>query len=152
MNARTAKNLFVTCAAFTLFVEHDARASSDPDPWFGKDKALHFGVSAGIAAGAYGISSTFVTPRYGRLLIGGGVAIAAGAGKELLDMTGFGDPSWKDFTWDVIGTVVGLGLAWSVDLLIGGVSDAHPLLGPPHVMPPASSPSAFSCAGLCLRF
>ncbi len=136
-----------------------AYAASDPDPWFGKDKLLHFGVSAGIAAGAYGVSSTFVEPRYGRLLIGGAVALAAGAGKELLDMTGFGDPSWRDFTWDVIGTAFGLGVAWSVDLLIGGVNDTHPLLGPPHgttssaALAPARVDAAIApCPGLCVRF
>ena len=44
-----------------------------------------------------------------------------------------GDPSWKDFTWDAIGVVAGLAIAWGVDLLLGGVDAAHPALGAaPH--------------------
>jgi len=103
----------------------------DPDPWFGKDKALHFGVSAAIASGTYAVMTTQFKPRYPPLLIAGGLTLAIGAGKEGLDMLGFGDPSWKDFTWDVIGTVVGLGLAWGLDLAIRGVDAQHPLLGSP---------------------
>lgn len=137
-----------------------ARAA-DPDPWFGKDKVLHFGVSAGIAAGAYGVAATQFDARYPRLLIGGGVALAAGAGKELFDLAGFGDPSWRDFTWDVIGTAVGLGLAWGLDLVIGGVNDAHPLLGEPTLHTAAAqspgvvhaeAPIAVGSSGLCLHF
>ena len=70
------------------------------------------------------------------LVIGGSVTIAIGAGKELYDMTGHGDPSWRDFTWDVIGTIVGLGLAWGVDMLVRGVGDRHPPLGEPHAVAP----------------
>jgi uncharacterized protein YfiM (DUF2279 family) len=111
-----------------------ARAD-DPDPWIARDKAFHFDVSAGIAAAAYGASAAwFVDARWKALAIGGGVALAAGAGKEIVDATGIfgGDPSWKDFTWDAIGTVAGLAIAWSVDLLLGGVDRAHPALGAPR--------------------
>ena len=110
-----------------------ARAQ-DADPWFSRDKALHFDVSAGIAAAGYGVSAGWlVDARWKALAIGGGVALAAGAGKELLDATHVlgGDPSWRDFTWDVIGTVAGLAIAWGVDLLLGGVSARQPLLGSP---------------------
>ncbi|MBV9945280.1 MAG: hypothetical protein JOZ69_00340, partial [Myxococcales bacterium] len=81
-----------------------ARAS-DPDPWLGRDKALHFDVSAGIAAATYAVSAGWlVDARWKALVIGGGVTLAAGAGKELVDATGWfgGDPSWKDFAWDVL--------------------------------------------------
>ncbi len=110
-----------------------ARAQ-EADPWFARDKALHFDVSAGIAAAGYGVSAGWlVDARWKALAIGGGVALAAGAGKELLDATHVlgGDPSWKDFTWDVIGTVAGLAIAWGVDLLLGGVSARQPLLASP---------------------
>jgi putative lipoprotein len=71
--------------------------------------------------------------RWKALAFGGGVALAAGAGKELLDWSGVihGDPSWKDFTWDVVGTVAGLAIAWGVDLLLGGVNAQHPALAAP---------------------
>jgi putative lipoprotein len=108
--------------------------AQDADPWFARDKALHFDVSAGIAAAGYGVSAGWlVDARWKALVIGGGVALAAGAGKELLDATHVlgGDPSWKDFTWDLIGTVAGLAIAWGVDLLLGGVSAQQPLLASP---------------------
>ncbi len=111
-----------------------AASAQDADPWFSRDKALHFDVSAGIAAAGYGVSAGWlVDARWKALAIGGGLALAAGAGKELLDATHVlgGDPSWRDFTWDVIGTVAGLAIAWGVDLLLGGVSPQQPLLGSP---------------------
>jgi putative lipoprotein len=108
-----------------------ARAS-DPDPWFGRDKALHFSLSAAIAGTTYAIAATQFDARYPPLLVGGGVALAAGAAKETADMFGYGQPSWKDFTWDVIGTVVGLGIAWGLDLAIRGVSHRHPAFGAPE--------------------
>ncbi len=37
-------------------------------------------------------------------------------GKEALDAAGYGQPSWRDLTWDVAGTAVGLGLALVVHL------------------------------------
>jgi len=107
-------------------------AAADPDPWFGSDKALHFGVSAAISGGVYAISATQFESRTPPLLLGAGVSLAAGAGKELADLAGAGDPSWKDFAWDAIGTVVGLGVAYSIDLLARGVSDRHPALGSPQ--------------------
>lgn len=111
-----------------------ARAD-DPDPWVSRDKALHFDVSAGIAAVGYGVSAAWlVDARWKALAIGGGLSLAAGATKELIDATGAfgGDPSWKDFTWDAIGVVAGLAIAWGVDLLLGGVDQAHPALGAPR--------------------
>jgi uncharacterized protein YfiM (DUF2279 family) len=123
-----------------------ARAD-DADPWISRDKAFHFDVSAGIAAAGYGVSAAWIVDaRWKALAIGGGVALAAGAGKEILDATGLlgGDASWKDFAWDAIGTVAGLAIAWGVDLLLGGVDSAHPALGAPR--------TEVAPAGLGLRF
>lgn len=110
-----------------------ARAQDD-DPWFARDKALHFDVSAGLAAAAYGVSAGWIVDaRWKALAIGGGVALAAGIGKEVVDATHVfgGDPSWKDFTWDVLGTIAGLAIAWGMDLLLGGISAEHPALAAP---------------------
>jgi putative lipoprotein len=94
-----------------------ARAA-DPDPWFGHDKALHFEVSALIAAGGYGATSIFTDDQRVRLAVGGGVALTAGVGKELWDLSGHGDPSLRDLTWDVVGTVTGLAVAAAIDWAI----------------------------------
>ena len=115
-----------------LAVPRSAQASDpDPDPWLGRDKALHFGASALIAGGTYGIVATQADARWPRLLVGGGVSLAVGAAKEGADALGLGDPSWKDFTWDVIGTVAGLAIAWAIDVAVRGVGPAHPAFGDP---------------------
>ena len=122
--------LAVGCAASIALLTASPAARADDDPWISRDKAFHFDVSAGIAAAAYGASAAWlVDARWKSLAIGGGVAIGAGAAKELLDLAGLGDPSWKDFTWDCVGTVAGLALAWGIDLALGGVSHTHPALG-----------------------
>ena len=88
-------------------------ARADPDPWFGADKAAHFGFSAALAIGGYGISSTFLQEPKARLGYGAAVALLAGIGKELWDVR----PSLKDLTWDVLGTAVGLAICWAIDEL-----------------------------------
>jgi hypothetical protein len=59
---------------------------SDADPWVARDKALHFDASAGIASVTYAVGVAWlVDARWKGLALGGGVAIAAGSAKELLD-------------------------------------------------------------------
>jgi putative lipoprotein len=112
------KRLIAVVLASSAILRPAPARAQDPDPWLGRDKLLHFGASAVIAGGSYGIATTFVRPRWGALLLGGGVSLAAGTTKELLDMAGLGSPSWKDFAWDVLGTIAGLGVAWGIDLLV----------------------------------
>ena len=94
--------------------------AADPDPWLGSDKALHFTVAAGIAGVGYGVTTAFAEDRWKALAVGGGAAITAGALKEAFDATGSGDPSWKDFTWDLIGAAVGLAVAFGIDVAAHG--------------------------------
>jgi putative lipoprotein len=89
-----------------------ARAADD---WFGRDKALHFAASAGIALGGYGGAALFTADRPPRLVTGGGLALAAGIAKEISDRYTGGDPSWRDLGWDVIGTATGLTVAYMID-------------------------------------
>jgi putative lipoprotein len=127
---------FCSLAVFVGVVGFAAGARADvTDPWLSRDKAFHFDVSAGIAAVGYAASAAWlVNARWKALAFGGALAMAAGAGKEIVDATGVfgGDASWKDFTWDAIGAVAGLAIAWSVDLLLGGVDGARPALGAPR--------------------
>jgi putative lipoprotein len=102
--------------AVALLSTSTARAS-DVDPWFGRDKALHFSVSVGLAGGSYGAAAAVSDDRRWRLPAGASVALGAGVAKELYDLTGRGDASWRDLTWDVIGTAIGLGIAWLIDHL-----------------------------------
>jgi putative lipoprotein len=110
---------------------HPALAA-DPDPWLGKDKALHFAASGSIAAGGYALGAAVFDARGHALISGAVLAAAAGIGKETLDLAGYGDPSWRDLTWDGIGMTAGLLVAWSVDLLVRGISPGHPLFVAPR--------------------
>jgi len=93
-------------------------AASATDPWFGPDKAWHFGVSMGLAAGGYAAASPWLDTRGERALAGGALSLTLGASKELWDLAGHGDPSWRDFTWDVLGTAAGVALAVGLDALV----------------------------------
>jgi len=117
-----------------------AARADDPDPWLGHDKMLHFGVSTGLAAGGYALGALVWDGTGERLAAGAGFSLAIGAAKELVDMAGYGDPSWRDFAWDVVGTGAGLLLAWSVDELIFR----------PHR--PRAEPGAVTAQGLVLRW
>jgi putative lipoprotein len=127
------RTLVFPLAALALFATAQPAAAEgpDPDPWIARDKAFHFDVSAGIAAATYAASAAWLVDSRGKALaIGGAVTLAVGGAKELLDLAGVGgDPSWKDFAWDAIGMVAGLAIAWSVDMLLGGVNAEHPALG-----------------------
>ncbi len=119
------KCALVACAALgATLLSRNARAS-DADPWFGPDKAWHFGLSAALSAGGYAVSSIWLDTRTERAIAGGTFSLTLGAGKELWDLSGHGDPSWPDFTWDVIGTGVGLGLAVAADALLSSRQDAR---------------------------
>jgi putative lipoprotein len=110
--------------ALALVLASTPAAASDSDPWFGPDKAVHFGVSVGLSAGGYAAVSPWLESRSERALAGSAFSLTLGAGKELWDLTGHGDPSWRDFTWDVLGTAVGVALAAGVDTLLSRGKDA----------------------------
>ncbi|MBX3201953.1 MAG: hypothetical protein KF894_27705 [Labilithrix sp.] len=132
--------------ALAVFTSSSATAV-DRDPWLAQDKALHFGVSAGIAGGTYAAGAALFEARGHALLAAAGVTIAIGAGKEALDLAGFGTPSWRDFAANVAGTIVGLAVAWGVDLLVRGVSERRPL-----VLAPTATPGTSASPGVVLSF
>ena len=90
-------------------------AHGQQDRWFGRDKALHFGLGAAIAAGGYALGALVFDGRDRRLMIGFSLCTGAGAGKEIRDRRSGGDPSWRDFAWTTGGAAVGAGAAWLVD-------------------------------------
>ena len=89
-------------------------ARADDDPWFGRDKALHFSLSAVIAGGGYAAAVPITDDRRWRLAAGAGLAIAAGAGKEISDRYDGGDASWRDFTWDLLNDRAIFAVRWSM--------------------------------------
>jgi len=93
--------------------------SDQPDPWFGRDKALHFAASASLAMVGYGGASLATDSRPTRLVVGASFALGMGLLKEAWDLGGHGDASWRDLTWDVVGTTTGVLLAYAIDWAIG---------------------------------
>ncbi|HEY3594162.1 MAG TPA: hypothetical protein VGL13_09810 [Polyangiaceae bacterium] len=115
------KRRFLVLAAFSLMISRAAPAqAADPDPFWGQDKALHFVAAGALAGTGYAVTTAFTGDRWKAFAIGGGIGLGAGAAKEGLDALGFGDPSWKDFAWDAIGTAFGLGVAFVVDAAARG--------------------------------
>jgi putative lipoprotein len=121
--------LALLAALGALAAPRPARAA-DPDPWFGHDKALHFGASALLASGGYGATALATDDRRVRLAVGGGFAFSLGIAKELWDLSGHGDASWRDLTWDAVGTVTGLALAAAVDWTLGRLTSRRAASAP----------------------
>ena len=89
--------------------------ASDADPWWGQDKALHLSASFMIAGDGYAGASLLSRRESTRLGAGAGLALAAGAAKEVYDKYSGGDASLRDLTWDVVGAATGTMVSWLVD-------------------------------------
>jgi putative lipoprotein len=100
----------------TILSPPPARAQ-EADPWFARDKALHFGVSAGITVGAYAGACLATDHRPTRRAAAIIVGFGAGMTKEVWDLFGPGDASWRDLAWDAIGTATGVLVAAGIDWL-----------------------------------
>jgi len=96
-----------------------ASAAAPADDWLGADKALHFDATFVIAATGYGVGAMLSDDVRVRLAAGGALGLTAGAAKELWDLSGHGDASWRDLTWDVIGTAAGLAVVATIDWAVG---------------------------------
>ncbi|MDB4979280.1 MAG: putative lipoprotein [Myxococcales bacterium] len=124
-----ARLSFCVVLAAWLLPTSARAADPQPDPWFGRDKALHFGASALIANVGYADAALATEDVRVRLAVGGGLALTAGVAKELWDLSGHGDASFRDLTWDVVGTATGLAVAaaidWSIGKLRGRRVNAH---------------------------
>ena len=103
-------------ALAALMVPMPAHAQSE-DRWWSADKGMHFGASLVITAGGHAVSSVWLDEPWQRSIAGASLGLGAGLGKELYDLSGHGDASWKDVTWDVAGVMTGAGLALLVELL-----------------------------------
>ena len=103
-----------------------ARAdSANADPWFGRDKLIHFAASGSLAVVGYAGASMLTENRPVRIGAGATLALGAGVAKELWDLDGHGDASWRDLSWDLIGAATGLLVSFGVDWAI------HRMFRPP---------------------
>lgn len=90
-------------------------AVAQSDPWLGRDKALHFGASFALAGGGYAGTSLLSPSPTVRATSGAAIALGAGIAKEVYDRYAGGHPSWRDLTWDAVGTATGVLTAWLLD-------------------------------------
>ena len=74
-----------------------------PDRWFAPDKVQHFFMSAFIQSVGYSAFRQAGMTHRSSLVGASAITFSVGAGKELWDATGRGDPSLKDLTADVAG-------------------------------------------------
>ncbi|MER2563000.1 MAG: hypothetical protein ABTQ32_19900 [Myxococcaceae bacterium] len=88
------------------------------DDWWGTDKALHLSVSVGLGAAGYSVGAVITENEFGRVAAGALGAVAIGVLKECADGLGLGQPSMKDLTWDLIGSITGALLGWVVDRIV----------------------------------
>lgn len=93
-------------------------APAEADPWFGHDKALHFAASGSLAVVGYAGTSLATDSRPTRVVAAASFALGLGIAKEVWDLTGHGDASWRDLTWDVVGTTTGVLIAYAIDRAI----------------------------------
>jgi putative lipoprotein len=107
------------------------------DAWFGRDKALHFAVGAGIAGAGYAGTTLLNRDRKLRIVVGLTFGVGASAAKEWKDRRGTGDPSWKDFTMGALGSLAGSTVAWLIDR---GTYDLTPLRAPAETRAGLPSP------------
>ena len=127
--------------AFALAAVLCAGCAHAADQWWAYDKGEHLIATTVISSLGTQVPRFWVESVFARAAIGFGAAVVVGAGKELLDLTGFGDPSWKDFTWDVIGaavgTVISLAVEWVVERVFpsAGIGGVTPLPASGHPPP-----------------
>jgi len=95
------------------------------DPWFGRDKLTHFAASGSLAVIGYAGGSMLTEDRWLRVGAGAALSVGAGVAKELWDLDGHGDASWRDLSWDLVGTATGLLVAVGVDWAV------HRMFRPP---------------------
>lgn len=103
-----------TCAA-ACFLLGSRDVSAAEDPWFASDKYLHGSVSAALALGGYAGGAAVDSDGAWPWILGVGFPLVAGAGKEVVDLWGPGDASWRDMTWNLLGAASGLLVAFVVD-------------------------------------
>jgi uncharacterized protein YfiM (DUF2279 family) len=91
------------------------------DDWTGADKFYHFSASLAVGTAAF-TTAAFTWPEGeepGFSAVSLGTVAGVGLSKELFDAAFGGDPSAKDFAWDMAGGVVALGINLLVWMAVG---------------------------------
>ena len=86
---------------------------AEEDPWFGRDKAQHFLVSAVACAGSrYYLGTQAELERGHAIAWGIGFSITLGVSKEIYDKKRGAFISLKDMVYNLAGTAAGAWLLW----------------------------------------
>ena len=107
-----------SCVVLVFSFVLAARVSAQPQPsdrWWARDKAMHCSVSVMLAADAYTVASAFTESPLYRALWGSTVSMSFGLAKEWHDQSIGRSLSWRDLTWDALGTATGTTVAWLID-------------------------------------
>lgn len=80
-----------------------APARPPEDPWFGRDKALHFVASAAIQGATHAVLRARGLDYGPASRSAAAVTLSIGVGKEWWDKRRGGDPSVRDIAWDAAG-------------------------------------------------
>ena len=104
----------VIVVALLALAPKPARAESSGA--LGADKPLHLAVGGAVAMFGYALAAQILDGPGPRSAIGGGLALAAGVGKEVWDLLGEGTAEWLDLAFGVLGAGLGLLVAVAVDL------------------------------------
>ena len=107
MSISNAKTILLASIPL-LFLTGCATVNHPDDHWFARDKAYHFAVASAIGAGA----TVAAGDNHAAPVIGVGVTMCFGAGKELYDRNVRKTYwSWRDLAWDLAGAVAGAAAA-----------------------------------------
>jgi putative lipoprotein len=118
-----------------LFDDGDA-AAQELDPWFGRDKALHFTLSAALSIGGYAAAKVATGNRFGEAPINGfAFSLALGLAKEAYDAIGPGTPSYRDMVANLAGALAGLLLARLLDSIVDVLAAEPRAVGPVRAVP-----------------
>lgn len=88
-----------------------ASVSAREDPWFGKDKIVHFCASGLIAGVATAAAHTQDRNDSETFVIAMGMTLSLGAAKEAYDGYLGNSWSWKDLMWGALGGLAGYFIA-----------------------------------------
>jgi putative lipoprotein len=106
---------FCVALVFSSLGSRALAQTQPPDRWWARDKAMHYSVSIMLAADGYTVASAATEHPAWRALWGSAFSLSAGLAKELHDQS-IGRPfSWRDLTWDALGTATGTTVAWLID-------------------------------------
>ena len=76
---------------------------------------MHYSVSFMLAADVYTVASAHTESPAWRALWGSAFSLSAGLAKEVLDESNGRRFSWRDLTWDALGTATGTTVVWLID-------------------------------------